>query len=87
MPQIALDKKSNLEYLEREVIFRNNKSCLQITGFHLHIHINSSFAMYKIYETNSVYILSTGRFTQIPATLRAEWDETESAPKTNTATF
>lgn len=71
MPQIALDKKSNLEYLEREV-----KRARRVAS--------ASFYLDSARKTTTLF---AGRSAQVFAAVRAERNETKGTAQANTAAF
>lgn len=73
MQQIALDKKSNLEYLEREVNLEKRKK---------------AFRNFLIFFPKYLsHVRFTGRPAQVFTTIRVEWNETKGVAQANTATL
>lgn len=80
MQQIALDKKSNLEYLEREVLYIQKKKKKKRNPQEFY----NNFLTVLKYRHECRF---TGRAAQVFTTIRVEWNETKGVAQANTTTL
>lgn len=79
MQQIALDKKSNLEYLEREVHTERERKRNPQELF--------NFLIVSKFRLKYRHVRFTGRPAQVFTTIRVEWNETKGVAQANTTTL